>query len=375
MKTLIALAVCLSLLLCGCAGPAPVETAAPTTQVPETTQAPTTEATTVPTTEPPPVYTNPLNGEILEEPFTGRLFASTISNVEAALPHVGVMEADVYMEMLVNGSIIRGLALFTDVTKAETIGSVRSTRPMFNDLAEHYDLILTHAGGSGQAIRDANSRGLDHFNVDTWKKEIEEGAFSYRDTGRNKSNGWEHCLMSLGSGLVSHAQELGMATTREEGRDYGFLFTEDGTPGEGETADTISLTFTYRGTRKETVMVYDAEAGKYIYNQYGRPMADGVTGELEAFRNVAVLFANVTYDGIYHHADLTAGGTGCFACGGKLIPLTWTCDGDDQPIRFFREDGTPLYFGQGNSYIAIAPVDSPIVWAEAVEETVPAETE
>jgi hypothetical protein len=60
-------------------------------------------------------------------------------------------------------------------------------------------------------------------------------------------------------------------------------------------------------------------------------------------------------------ADFVAGGTGYYACGGKLIPLTWTCDGEDQPFRFFTESGEPLAFGVGNTYIAIAPVDSPVV--------------
>ena len=73
----------LALLLSGCAAQE-AETTVPveTTVVTE----PETEPTTVPTE--PPVYRNPLNGEILEEPYTGRIFAHTITNTQDALPHV-----------------------------------------------------------------------------------------------------------------------------------------------------------------------------------------------------------------------------------------------------------------------------------------------
>ena len=103
MKRMIALTLVLALLLAGCGGkqagtapaggqkPIPVTTA-PAEMPAET--APTTEPTTVPTTE-PVAYFDPLNGEILDAPFDGRIYASTISNIRDALPHVGVTKADV----------------------------------------------------------------------------------------------------------------------------------------------------------------------------------------------------------------------------------------------------------------------------------------
>ena len=354
MRKMILLMLALSLLLCGC-GAEPVPTTEATT-VP--TAAPTTEATTAPTTEPAPVYPNPLTGYDMEEPFTGRVYAVTISNVADALPHVGMAEADIYMEMFVNGSIIRGLALYTDVARTASIGSVRSTRLMFNDITEHYDLILSHAGGSGQVMSDAQDRGIDHMSVDTWDS-YEFGA-SYRDDYRKRNIGYEHSLLAKGDMLESFAETKGFDLTRPEDKDYGLLFTEDGTPAQGENAGNIKITFQYRGTRKDTTMVYDADLGKYVYNQYGKVMLDGLTQAPEAFENVVIMHANITTNGIYYQADFVAGGTGYYACGGKLIPMTWTCDGEDQPFRFFTEGGEPLPFGVGNTYIAIAPVDSPV---------------
>ena len=372
MKKMIALVLAMVLLLCGC-GKAPVETqpttAAPTTAPTEATTEPTTEPTTAPTTEPAPVYTNPLNGEILEEPYDGRLFAVTISNIPDALPHVGVTEADIYMEMFVNGSIIRGLALYTDITGVETIGSVRSTRLMFNDIVTHYDALLAHAGGSSQVLTDARNRGLDNFNIDTWDRT----SYSFRDETRKKL-GWEHCLMGIGSGLVEHAAEKGMATTQDPEKSYNLTFAEDGTPAGGEAADEITVRITYHGTWKDTTMKYDPALGEYAYWQYGKLMADGVTGEPETFENVVIMFANISKEGIYHVADFVAGGEGYFACGGQLIPIKWGCDGEDQPFWFTTQDGEPLPFGVGSTYIAITTPDSPVTYS-AAEPEVPETTE
>ena len=360
MKRLIALMLTLTLLLCGCGAKGePAVTEAPAA-VPETTAAPTaeptTEPTTVPTTEPAPVYVNPLNGEILDAPFTGRIFANTVSNLADNIPHVGVVKADMLIECYVNmDSVVRCLALFTDIDSVDAIGSTRSTRPMFNAIAQHYDLILSHAGGSDQALKDAKDRGVENFNIDAWA--VASTGASYRD--KERKGAYENTLYGIGSGIKAYAESQGYPMTLE--RDYGFSFTDDGTPAEGVEAKDISITLTYKKAKKETRMVYDESTGKYAFNQYGQVMTDLKTEEVEAFRNVIVMYADITTTGIYHIADFTAGGTGYFACGGKLIPITWSCAGDKEPFRFFTESGEPLELGRGNTYMAICTPESPVV--------------
>lgn len=371
MKRLIALMLMLTLLLCGCgAKREPAVTEAPAA-VPETTAAPTaeptTEPTTVPTTEPAPVYVNPLNGEILDAPFTGRIFANTVSNLADNIPHVGVVRADMLIECYVNmDSVVRCLALFTDIDSVDAIGSTRSTRPMFNAIAQHYDLILSHAGGSDQALKDAKDRGVENFNIDAWA--VASTGASYRD--KERKGAYENTLYGIGSGIKAYAEAQGYPMTLE--RDYGFSFTDDGTPAEGVEAKDISITLTYKKAKKETRMVYDESTGKYAFNQYGQVMTDLKTEEVEAFRNVIVMYADITTMGIYHIADFSAGGTGYFACGGKLIPITWSCAGDKEPFRFFTESGEPLELGRGNTYMAICTPESPVVCEGMPEQ--PAET-
>ncbi len=361
MKKCIALLLVLSLGLTGCAlvpARTTMPTEAPTT---EATTAPTTEEpTTEPTTEPAPVYTNPLNGQTLDAPYTGRVVAVTISNIHDALPHYGTMGADILMEMWVNGSIIRDLALFSDITKAQEVGSVRSIRPMFSQIVKHYDAVLLDASGSDQALAHASSLGIQHINVDTY----DGTAYSYRNMDRDftfkPASKLEHCLFVKPEGVEALLADRGYATTQPEDKDYGMTFAENGTPEGGETANTVTVALTYRNNIKNTSMVYDESLGKYVYNQYDTAMVDGSTGEPECFTNVIVMLADISMDGIYYTANFTAGGTGYYANGGKIVPITWTTDADDAPFRFFTADGQPLSLGVGNTYIAVAPEGSPV---------------
>ena len=379
MKRIIALTVLAALLLSGCsiverANQRPSKDAAavqPGAQgstdpaqsgdaAAETTAMPTTEPTTVPTEE-PKVYFNPLNGEILDAPFDGRIFANTISNIRDAIPHVGVNQADILMEMFVNGSIIRCLALYTNIEDVAAIGSTRSTRLMFNSICQHYNAILSHAGGSEQCLTDATSRGLAHYNIDSLMRGADPLAkgTAYRDTEYKYG---EHNLFGIGAGIKAYAEAQGVQVSGLPEVDYGLRFTDDGTPADGESAESITVTITYGKSKKPTTMKYDAELGRYVYYQYEQMMVDQITGETEAFRNVIIMHANITTNGIYHVADFEAGGEGYFACGGKLIPIKWECDGADSPFRFLTMDGELLELGRGNTYIAICTPESEVVY-------------
>lgn len=363
MKKLIALLLIASLILCGCGASTPAATEA--TAAP--TQAPATEATEAPTetteapTEPPVVYRNPLNGEVLDEPYTGRIFAVTISNIRDALPHYGTMEADILMEMWVNGSIIRDLALYTDVSKAEAIGSVRSDRLMFNQIVKMYDAVLADAAGSDQVLNDARNTGVNRMTIDTG----DSTDYSYRAKDRvftfKPESKYEHTLFAKGAGLLDFAQKKGFSVTQPADKEYNLHFTEDGTP-EGETANSVNVTFTYRNNKKDTTMVYDESLGKYVYNQYGKAMVVGDTEDPECFTNVIIMLADITRGDVYYTANFTNGGTGYYANGGKIIPITWGCDGEESPFWFKTMDGADLELGVGNTYMAIAPQDSPVTY-------------
>ena len=341
--------------------PTELATTVPATQAP--TQAPT-EAPTEPVTEAPtePQPTNPLTGEVVESPLTKRPVAVTINNVSAALPHYGINQADILFEMFVNDYATRGLALYGDISTVSQIGSVRSMRYNFTDLGIGYDAIVCHSGGSDSVLSDAKSSGVAHMNIDTSSKT----AYSFRDSSRRSAGyAWEHCLFVNGAGIYDQAENRGFRTARKEDKDYGMHFAMDGTPANGEPADTVSITFNHKGHTKNSTFQYDAASGEYLFSQYGKAMTDAADGKRESFTNVIVVLATVTNkstsSATYHVADIEGSGEGYYACGGKIVPITWHRDGNSA-FSFQTLDGTDLYQGVGRSYIAIAPTTSNIEW-------------
>lgn len=359
MKKLIALLLAMSIcVLCvACGGDeapettgAPVESTAAAT-VPSESE----EMSSQPATDAPALYTNPFTGEPMEAPLTTRPVVVSISNIPDALPHRGISDADIVFESLVNASIVRCLALYSDITGVESIGSTRSARPILIDIASHYNAFYAHAGGS--KYTNSLFGKLSNMNVDT----PDDSGYAYRDQARNKASSWEHCLFIRGTELMDHiVNKKNVDMSMDADTSFGLQFVEDGTPADGETANTISIALKYGNTVKETIMVYNAETGLYEYNQYGKTMIDEATSMPEAFTNVIIMYTKMSYNEGYHFADFVSGGNGYFACGGKIIPIQWKCAGEDQPFTFYTADGQPLNLGVGTSYIALTVDGAPV---------------
>ena len=366
MKRLFALLLAL-MVLSGCGSRKTEAETEPTTQTMAVTE-PETEPTTVPTE--PPVYRNPLNGEILEEPYTGRVFAHTITNTQDALPHVNAVKADILVEAYVSRGVVRCLGLYTNIGEVEAIGGTRSTRLLFNQVAHIYDAVLIHGGGFGMVLEDADLKGLDHFNVDSLYRQQDPLAqkVAYRDKEYRRYA--PNDLFGYGPGIVEYVQAQGVRTTQPADKEYFLNFVENATPAEGEPADEITI---YYGLNtKTTTMKYDPATGKYVYNQYGKVMTDQITGEEEAFNNVLILNAGVYENYIYTEATFQCGGDGYYACGGRIIPIVWECDYGVSPFCFKTLDGEPLQVNVGNTYMSIIGLEKEHVeW----KEVVPPETE
>ena len=356
---------CILLLIClllGCSrnadptDPTTEPTAAPTQPTEETTSDPTEAPSEDPSasTEPsqtPLAYRNPLNGTPIDHPWTARPFAVVINNIRYAMPQQGVSQADKIFEILADGGITRCLALFSDLSQVEKLGSLRSARTYLIDLAQAHDAILIHVGGSSYALEQLKSGAVTHINA-----LVDTSSTFYRDKDRlNAGYAYEHTLFSSGPALINRATKWGCTMTRDSGISYNYTFAEE-IQLEGEVANTVKLTFRRNG--KVTTMTYDPDTGLYTGAQFNETYIDGNDGSAMTFRNVLVLYAEMTSKGERVFHKTVGEGDGYFACGGVIVPIKWSRANNGSSFVFTLLDGTPVTLGVGHSYIGIVPFGS-----------------
>lgn len=379
MKKLFILVLTLCLLLAACASgdqpettditTQPTENTAPTTRPTEPATRPTeTEPATQPSetvpetsapTEPVPVtYRNPLTGEAMAAPMTVRPYAVVINNSKVAMPQWGIGQADVVYEFCAEGGTTRHMAVFSDLSNVGKLGPNRSARPYSLSLAMGYDAILHHAGACWWGYEELKDTGWDHLDG-VWGKNAE--SYYHRDQTRLDSGiDLEHTMYTTGAEALAYADYIGVTEIRSNPLDYGFRFSEDGTPAGGESAEIITVAF--KGGYKTTKMTYRADTGLYAGYQHGMNWVDGNDGQTLSFRNIVVISTGVRIfnDDGRLEMDLTGSGDGYFACGGKIVPIRWSRSSRYDPFTYTLTDGTPVTFGVGKTYIAVVPTGVPV---------------
>lgn len=359
LKRTLPLLLALLLLLCGCGkteAPTEPPTTAPTTEAPTT--APTTEApTTAPTTEPTEaarMYRNPLNGQWLEAPHTGRATGVMFNNIEFAMPLCGITEADIVFEALAdccNATRMEGI--FSDISQAPRLGSIRSSRPYFVSICRAFDALYVHFGGSAEALDLLASLGYDRMDGLVY-----DGVYYYRDQDRlNSGYALEHTAFTTGEAIAQFTRDKGISMDREEEVSYGLTFDDDKLTG-GSPATDFTVYFGDYG--KSTGFVYDEETGLYGASQFGGPILDGNNDQQLSFRNLILLHCPVyPQPDMYRMTmELVGEGRADLVRDGQVVSICWSRESEDSPFVFTYEDGTPASLGVGHTYVAILPLDA-----------------
>ncbi|HSF86754.1 MAG TPA: DUF3048 domain-containing protein [Acidimicrobiia bacterium] len=112
----------------------------------------TTTSGAVTETTQPALDRNPLTGEPLPQPTSRRIVAVKVDNVPAAQPQIGIGEAEMIIEVPVEGGITRFTALYFDAAPS-VVGPVRSVRPVDADLLAPFRPVLLTTGGQSFVLR------------------------------------------------------------------------------------------------------------------------------------------------------------------------------------------------------------------------------
>ena len=290
---------------------------------------------------------NDLTGEWIDESYKDkRPVAVMINNIIDAMPVSGVAKADIVYECIVEGNITRLLAIYTEYENVEKIGSVRSARPYYVDIANEYDAIYAHFGWSKQAEKMINKGAIQNIN----------GLYSsefFRDTSRVEP----HNAYISGKGIQNGIEAAKYPVSHNASYSKKFKFYSTNTElEEGQTAKTVQTNFAGEG---RTYFEYHEDDKLYYRFQYGKEQIDNQEAEGKqqlSYKNIIIQFA--TYSVIDAKKDLQAidlveNGEGFYITNGKAIPITWKKGTDTAVTKYFKKDGEELMMNPGKTWITI----------------------
>lgn len=281
-----------------------------------------------------------------------RPFAVMINNLDAALPQSGIGSADILYEAEVEGSITRMMAVFQDPGSLTKIGPVRSARHYYIYMADDSDAIYTHFGWSPQAQSIIENQGLEHINGLT----DGSGAF-FRTSDRVAP----HNVYVDGSKLQSLAQAAGCSLTHDSSYQPNLAFnTENIDLTEGEDAQVIHIGFSY----DNPVLTYHSDDGLYYRSEYGGEQIDAETGSQLCFKNVIIqqVTKSILEDGEHLELGMFGTGSGYYATNGKIIPITWKKDSQQDKTIYYDASGNQLKLNPGKTMIEVISQDYTNTW-------------
>lgn len=305
------------------------------------------------------IYRNPFTGAPLEAPYMGRPVAVMLNNIKQAMPQHGVSQADILFEVLAEGGITRCMGIFNDISQVEKVGSVRSSRKYYVEIAQGFDAIYVHFGGSMEALNYLKT--LQNVDVDGQRG----GKCFFQDKDRLHSGySSEHTWFADGAKLLEHVQGLNYPTSYEQVRDYGMDF-DDEKVIQGESHKKITVYFNKGGNpgkwTKSTSFTYDEATKQYFAAQHGGNYIDGNTKKTISFRNVVALKMPTTGD-YYQNINTLGTGTGYYSANGQTVAIKWSRASVNEPFTYTLEDGTPLTFSVGSTYIGVVPTNATVAF-------------
>ncbi|HPY98236.1 MAG TPA: DUF3048 domain-containing protein [Clostridia bacterium] len=347
----------------------PKPTEAPTEQpceTPEPTQTPVESIvpteTPAPTPDPSLILTNnPLTGKeqyMHEFSLTAKPVAVILENKRQSLPQIGISEADIVIEMLVEYDISRFMAIYQDPYKVERIGAVRSLRSYFTKMALAFDCYIFHYGfsdyGEENAKQDLIDRGLTTVNGIYGE---DNGHPYWRDQDRIAS-GIEslHSVVTAGENVLASMKSLSSDKISKENRDNVFNFSAESSTKNGKEASKVYLTGAYISS---PYFIYDQAKGEYTRYQFSDVQIDGNTNQPVTVENLFVLKMETRYteDAAKHVLITTHGtGTGYYINDGKYIEIQWSRETDWSKF-VFTANGEEIKVAPGNTWISCIPSD------------------
>ena len=295
---------------------------------------------------------------IYDEDSNKRPIAVMIDNNVGYSSQVGLQDAFVTYEAIVEGGLTRMMAIFKD-TNTSLIGPVRSSRHYFLDYALEYDSLYAHYGWSTFAENDIKSLRVNNIN----------GLYVDSAYWRDRKIAAPHNVFTNIETLYKSAENLGYQTITDEWEalpitsdnvDLTKIKNKTCTDTDCDTglvqANKVTIPYSNSQTRS---YAYDSERKVYLRYMNHNAHIDRDSKEQYHYKNIIIIkVKNKTLDS-YGRQDLDTTGTkeAYYITNGYAIPITAKKDSRSGKTIYNYMDGSEVRLNDGNTFIQIEPVN------------------
>jgi len=333
-RSFFALVAVAALALSGCAGDdAATEDEVVTTEGGESAEAIVDDATVA-----------ALTGEAIEAGSLSRpALAGKIDNHPSARPQVGLDEADIVFEELVEGGLTRYIAIWHSSLPAE-IGPVRSVRPMDPEIVSPFGGIFAYSGGQVRFIQMMQEAPV--YNAIHGQPDTEETFY------RTSAKVAPHNVLVKAPELVD--QHLNLPAPE---RQFAYAPSVEESSAVVAGSPVTSMNPRFSGFSSPS-WEWDGTQGTFLRFQTNGAADSASSGNQIFATNVVVLQVGIDVVEDIPTTRLVNQGTGWVATGGSILEINWFKATPESPIILTTDDGEEVRLGVGNTWIELIPNDS-----------------
>ena len=297
---------------------------------------------------------NPLTGEkdVLPEKAGKRPVAIMVNNYKDSCTNAqgvqaGLADADIIFESMAEGGITRLMAVFSDLSDVGQIGTVRSARYTYAQLALSLDAIYVHCGMDDVYTRPyCNSAGVSFFDLGA------RSGSSFREKNGLAS---EHTLYTTGEKLTAGFEKYKFRTEANE-NSSGTYFSFNDVDKDVEYENKCTALEIPMSGASTTYFTFNTQTNKFVRYVNGASQKDIKTGKETAVDNVLVLYDTYSFfsDNYHLRASLTSG-SGIYFSPEGYCNIKWSKGAATNKFTLTDENGNPFSLNAGKTWVSIAP--------------------
>ena len=296
----------------------------------------------------PKVYvTAPLTGVKFEEGTNANLagpsVACKIDNLDVARPQLNLNRTDIVFDEMVEGGLTRFVAVWHS-DKPESVGPVRSIRPMDPDIIAPLGGIVCYSGGQLKFVK--LMRETNVFNASE-TVEQDKGTFS-----RASDRPAPHNVMVDVAKLAGAHPDLAAPQPM-------FVMAADLASATASVDGVAVKSFKVYFPSALAEWVWNTKAGAWLRTQDGKLHTDAADGSTISTTNVVVM--RVKVDRQYGNVpkDVVIGtGTATVFTEGKMVVGTWAKATQTSPITLTDAEGKAIKLAPGRTWVELQPNES-----------------